>query len=243
MVKEVKKDVRTRGWCITVHDVDDDAYIAITNMFESDENCTYLIVGFEIAARTKAFHLQCYIYYTNPLRWNEMKNYIEEQGYSWHFEAQKAKKNVEAYAYCMEDGKYVEFGDRPRQGHRTDLQVIMHDIDAGRPEIEIAQNYFSQWCQYGKRFDAYRELIKPKYVTVMQWYDRLKPMQCMTKIRSYYDNYYIVKGFVDWIEICELVISGKYKTVFIPNLPGYGDYDTDDIGSDLFDDAVEDREL
>lgn len=49
-------------------------------------------------------------------------------GDRYRWDKQRAKKNVAAYCYCMEDGDYIEFGERPRQGHRTDLEVIKHDL-------------------------------------------------------------------------------------------------------------------
>lgn len=224
------KNTTARGWCLTVNNYTDDDMIDVWSMYEDDHNCTYLIIGYEEGSRTKQPHLQCYVYYTNTLRFSEIKKRAPE---GCHIEAQKASKNVEAYCYCMEDGSYIEYGDRPRQGHRTDLEVIKHDIEAGRPEKQIAQQYFSQWCQYGKRFDAYRDLIKPKYDTKIGWYDREKPMAQLRRIRDEYKNYFIVKDYIPWVEVTLIVLSSNYEYVFVPNMPGYADYQ-DDVEFALF---------
>lgn len=222
---ESKKEVRSRGWIFVVNNYTDDDLIHIHWMYENDWNASYIVIGYEKGSRSKQPHLQCYAYYNEALSWSKFKKIAP---LNCHIEAQKASKNVEAYCYCLKDGQYVEFGERPRQGHRTDLEVIKHDIEAGRPIRDIAQNYFAQWCQYGKRFDAYIDLIKQKYDTKLCWYDRTQPMSQLRIIKTEYVDYFIVKDVLPWLEICEICISGRYKTVFVPNFPGYSDY-MDDV--------------
>lgn len=229
MAKKDKKkvrdeDIKSRGWCFTVHAVDDDSRIAAISMYDCDDNATYLVMGDEICTRTDALHLQCYIYYGNALRWNEMKSRISERGYDWHFEPQRAKKNAEAYVYCFEDEKFIEIGYRPRQGNRNDLEAIKHDIQRGVEEKDIAHDYFSQWCQYRRAFTEYREIIKEKYDTKLCWYDRTQPMSQLRIITTEYRDYYIVRELIPWLDVCMLSISGKYRYIFVPNFPGYSDY-------------------
>lgn len=219
--KKDKKDVRSRGWIFVVQNWTDDDLIWIHWMFEDDWNATYLVIGFEEGGRARNPHLQCYIYYTNPLRWKEFKDRCVKD---CHIEGQKAKKNVEAYCYSMKDGEYIEFGERPRQGHRTDLEVIKHDIEAGRPMKEIAQYYFAQWCQYGKRFDAYIDLIREKYNTSLVIYDRNQAIRCMRLIGSTFRDYLLVSEYLDWLKIAQIVASGRYTYVFIPDFALYNDY-------------------
>lgn len=242
MTEEVDKKTRSRGWIIVIHSYDEDAEIAIANMYEMDDNASYLIVGYELASRTKAPHLQCYIYYTNAISWSKMRKHIKAQGYNWHFEYQKAKKNVEAYSYCMKDGQYVEFGERPRQGNRTDLEVIKHDIEAGRPDKEIAQKYFAQWCQYGRRFEMYRELRREKYATKVAVYEKEKAISHMRKIRTEYKDYHIVTQYIDWLEIANIVASGKFSVVFVPNIGAYSDYSSE-IDFTLIDHANQENNI
>jgi len=47
------------------------------------------------------------------------------------------------------------------QGARTDLELIQEAITDGAAELEIADNFFSQWVRYRKSFAHYR-LIKSK---------------------------------------------------------------------------------
>jgi hypothetical protein len=67
----------------------------------------------------------------------------------------------EAADYCRKDGEVVEFGSIRRQGSRTDLEEIRLALVSGASEREIAEQYFSQWIRYGKRFKEYQALIAP----------------------------------------------------------------------------------
>lgn len=149
---------RSRGWCLTVQSWDEDEQASVMSLFEEDHNCTYLIVGFEKAPRTGKEHMQCYVYYTNATSFKSIQKRLPGA----HIEPQKAKKNVEAYYYCMEDGDWVEFGERPRQGHRSDLAVITADICNKKKTMkDIAAKYPSQWCQYNRSL----KLLSDMFVT------------------------------------------------------------------------------
>ena len=40
--------------------------------------------------------------------------------------------------YCSKEGKLIEFGQRPRQGEKTDLQELKTQLDAGkRPLLKL----------------------------------------------------------------------------------------------------------
>lgn len=220
----MSKNVRSRGWCFTVNNYTDDDIAEVGSLYEDDNNCTYLIIGFEKGTRTKQPHLQCYIYYTEAVSWKTMHKLL----YPNHFEAQKATKNAEAYVYCMQNKpdkiSFFEYGERPRQGNRTDLEAIKYDILNGVSDKEIASSYFGQWCQYGKRFDAYREMMRPIINTKVLLYDPDQALTQFRKIRDDYYNYLIVTEMVLWTEVAKLVITGKYDYIFIPACPMYQEH-------------------
>jgi len=70
----------------------------------------------------------------------------------------------------MKDGNFYEIGERPRQGRRTDLDLIRFDIENGISDLEIAKKNFSQWCYHRRSFGAYRDLVS-KYDTQLVVYD------------------------------------------------------------------------
>jgi RNA helicase. len=60
----------------------------------------------------------------------------------------------------------MEFGrnsDKEKlQGARTDLREVQRELDEGASDATIAREHFSLWCQYGRRFTAYRDLVLSK---------------------------------------------------------------------------------
>lgn len=209
------KETRSRGWCFTVQNYDDDDLAYVSSLFEDNVQCTYLIIGFEHAPRTGTPHLQCYIYYTNAVNETTMMDLL----YGYHFEPQKAGKNVKAYVYCMEEYEYIEYGERPRQGHRTDLEVIKHDMHNGRPMTEISKEYFSQWCQYRRAFDDYKTLhkLEEKFDTSIVIYslkhNREARRQFFQDPEYSHDCLFINQ--YDLIDFWYVYYSGKYKYVFV----------------------------
>lgn len=217
-----KKETRVRGWCFTVQSHDDEAAQAVSTLFEEDVKCSYLIIGYEIAPRTKQPHLQCYAYYPNKITFEYIKQQLQEA----HIEPQKSKKNVAAYCYCMQEYQYVEWGDRPRQGNRTDLEVIKCDLLTKKNDLKgISKDYFSQYCQYKRPFEAFIDMhnIRPKYDTKLIVYDK----DTIRKIYTDYDPYYyfIYEDFYfGQYSLLHKYHSGLYKQIFVPNTPGIEDY-------------------
>jgi len=176
-------DKRSRGYCFTVNTYDDDDIARVMSLYEEDDNCTYLICGFEKAPKTGREHLQCYIYFTNAISWSRANKIL----FPWHVEIQKSKTNVASYCYCMEEGNYYEMGVRPRQGHRTDLEVIKYDLLGGKPTKDIALQYFSQWCQYRRAFNEFVEQHRHYNTSVVFYRDH--DIQCMDNIAKTYDPF------------------------------------------------------
>lgn len=187
-----KKNVRSRGWCYTVNNYTDDDLADCMSLYEDDESCTYHIIGFEKGSRNGVPHLQCYIYYNEAKSWDTMYKRLHPN----HFSAQKAKKNVSAYVYCMKDGNYFEQGTVPRQGNRTDLEAIRLRLEEGVSLKVIKKEYFNQWCQYRRAFDAYVEeennLKRKSPLLVI--YDR-EDADSIIASQEYYKGKYCVLDF------------------------------------------------
>lgn len=224
-------DKRSRGWCFTLQSWSIEDFSRAACLYEYDDNAEYLIVGFEIAPRTGREHLQCYIYYRNQVSFSQMKKRLP----GVHIEAQASATNVKAYCYCMEDHKYCEWGHRPRQGHRTDLEVIKHDLLSKKKDIKsISKEYFSQYCQYSRQFKQFVDMHNlEKFDTKIFVYDD----STISKIyKEYtddlhdsliYENSYYLKS-----ELLHKYYSGRYKYIFIPNMPGVEEID--EVDSTLY---------
>lgn len=108
-------DVRSRTWSYTINNYDDKTLNDVENFMSF---CKYAIYGKETAS-TGTPHLQCYSYSHNAISFSKMKAMFPTA----HLEKSKGSAE-ENFIYCSKDKEYKEFGIRPKQGKRTDLDEI-----------------------------------------------------------------------------------------------------------------------
>lgn len=199
---------RTRGYSITINNYTKNDIKKFKDLVKDD----YGIIGYEVGKEgTK--HMQCFAYFKNKKSFSTIKEAIPRA----HVEATNSTiaSNI---TYCMKDEDYEEIGVRPRQGKRTDLDVIKFDIKKNVLEKEIANKYFSQWCQYRKAFREFKELNN-EYDTVMVIYDAAntdsirKAAEYIRKPNSLHmDDYFVDKQLFAYF-------SKKYEYVIVPHRP------------------------
>lgn len=213
---------RSRGWCFTCNNYTDDDIARVM-----DVQCDYLIVGFEVGDEGTP-HMQGYFYVKNKYRFFEAKRQLYPK---FHIEIQKGTK-IEALTYCMEDLDYWEKGKRPRQGHRSDLDVIHYELKSGVPVSQIAEDYFSRWVQYNRSFDKYSNMVRkfdtkliayvPGFKSMQEIYRDYGPIERAVPDRDaqrhgmsllYTGSYYSES------ELFSIICSGYYKAVIIPTTP------------------------
>lgn len=205
---------KTRGWCFTINNFTLSDVASCMSAYEDDENTSYLIIGVEKAPRTGTKHIQGYIYYTNPVSFKYVKGWLPAGA---HIEPQQAKANVSAYCYCMEDGDYYEMGSRPRQGHRTDLEVIKNDLLEGVPMNKVSLQYFSQWCQYRKAFNEFQRMHS-KYDTVMISFDETDEFDVQNVMHEYNkDTDLLIQDMLYPLQIMMHYFSKSYRLIFVPS--------------------------
>lgn len=98
--------------------------------------CQYLVYGHEIAPTTGTPHLQGYIYFKNP---RSVKS-VRKQFDGCHIEPAKADA-IDNKEYCtkVDAENFVERGEIPRQGARTDIERVREQIEQGHGMRDIAQ--------------------------------------------------------------------------------------------------------
>lgn len=210
------KKTQSNGFCLTIQNYDKEDIEILESYYHNDYNCKYLIYGPE-KARTGTPHLQVYIYYTKKLNVGKVIKMFSP----WHVKAQKAKKNVNAYVYCMKDGEHVELGERPRQGHRTDLEAIKCDLKKGKSIRDISNEYFAQWCQYSRQFDRFKEMHKPLETKIIIYSDDPKYIIKQFDIMKKYQDKYVYPATPATVlthvsEILILKSQAKYQYIFLP---------------------------
>lgn len=205
---------RSRGWCFTVNNPTFDDFVDMTDIYESDSNCKYMILGFETAPRTGTFHFQGYVYFEEAIT-----DKTAAELFSPHYHTrQKAGKNVKAYAYCMEGGKYYEVGERPKQGHRTDLAVMLMDLKK-KPLDQVINEYPTQYMYHFRGIE--------KYIKAIADFDTRLVVYTSSTVRLVY-KYKTHNSFVvdneyaqSPMQVVHLLYSRKYDIVFIPNAYQY----------------------
>jgi len=125
-----------RAYVFTLNNYTDDAVASLDQI-----DCVYMVYGKEVAPETGTPHLQGYIYFKSRRAVKPVRKLLE----GCHVEAAKgsAEQNRE---YCTKDGNATERGEMPRQGTRSDLEVVKEIIVAGgtvADVIPVATSYQS----------------------------------------------------------------------------------------------------
>jgi hypothetical protein len=146
------------NWCWTWNNYPLNYKSCVENWYEMDL-VNYLICGEEIG-ESGTPHLQGFLQITKKRRMRALKRLLGIP--ELHLEKMKGTLD-EAISYCQkEGGEVLELGNLRRKGKRTDLEAIQESLKNGATELEIAEQYFSQWIRYGKRFKEYQDLLNPR---------------------------------------------------------------------------------
>lgn len=145
-------------WCFTNFDLS----------FNYDEYMTgtsavYIIVGREVCPTTKRLHDQGFVYFSGAR--TSIKNVAKELG---KCRVKMCDGNLDQNCdYCSKDEKVREFGIRPKQGNRTDLQAIRNSIMEGSVTVDdILCEHPDVYHQYGRTLHKLEDLyLRKKYKT------------------------------------------------------------------------------
>lgn len=154
-IKPRTNDKKRRDWSITAW---------IEPSFD-ELQMRYLVYGTEECPETGKIHYQTYVYFHNAKTFSSVLKYFK----SGENRIEQSKGNaIENIAYCTKDNKFKEFGERPKQGKRTDLEDIAKDISNGTKVDEIALNKPTLYHQYGRTLNKLEDLaMRNKYRTQM----------------------------------------------------------------------------
>jgi len=135
-----------RNYCYTLNNYTLEEYNALQTV-----ECKYQIIGKEIGEKGTP-HLQGFISFKSARSFNAVRKLMKR----WYIEPCKgnAESNIK---YCMKENNFIEIGESPRQGKRSDIKIAKEMAIAGKSMKEIVLEVNS--------FQAIRcaELVK-KYV-------------------------------------------------------------------------------
>lgn len=156
-IEMTKSDgTKSRGWVYTHHiDTDDiDQQLLILERLLSIDS-VYHIIAHEFGENGDTYHFQGFVYFKNARRFNSVKTMFLS---TTHIEAQKGTCTQSIY-YCMKEGVYFEYGERPQPGKRTDLHIIYKDIENGKSVFDIKRQYPVQYAHYFRTIDIYHQEV------------------------------------------------------------------------------------
>lgn len=149
---------RSRRYVFTLFWSGANAIISLRRLLGGRE-VKYGVFGREICPDTNRRHCQGYVIFNNARRPGGVRKFFGKSGLKPHVEIAKGNhaSNLE---YCKKDGDFEEFGKPPVPGHRSDLDDIKAQIEAGASERTIAEQHFSKWVVYRRSFSEYRRLLQ-----------------------------------------------------------------------------------
>lgn len=124
---------RQRNFCFTLNNYNDDDINSLKTL-----KCKYIIIGKEIAPTTGTEHLQGYFYLSNASTLKAViKRLKKTLGHArTHLEICKgtSEQNID---YCKKSQNFIEVGEPPEGGKRTDLAQIRDRLKSGEKPLDI----------------------------------------------------------------------------------------------------------
>lgn len=168
----------------------------------------YVCFQREHAPTTGFHHWQGYVYFDNPVRFSTVRGLL-----SRYFELEgnvlaargSAQQNRD---YCSKsesavEGSFLEIGDMPEQGKRSDLDEIAEAIQAGESVQSIALAHGSQFIRYAKGIKEYAATIScvprdPSVPCTVHWWFGPTGVGKSKKAFETYPDAYVKMGTNKW---------------------------------------------
>lgn len=139
---------------------------------EKDENqCKYLLYGREICPTTGKKHFQGFCYFFEKVSIAKAKKYLKIKNGWFQYAFCGLKEN---YDYCTKEGDFTEYGVKPEQGKRKDLNELKDDILNGKSVDDICCEMPVMYHQYGRTLNRIEGIwLRKQYrkwMTKGYWY-------------------------------------------------------------------------
>lgn len=123
--------------------------------------CQYLIYQTEECPTTKKRHNQGFIYFKNPILLTNVIKKLNKAHIEPCIDIQASIK------YCSKEETRIEgpfeFGERPAQGKRSDLDSLVEDMKSGKSLIELDEIHRPTIARHLKYYDRLNKILnKPK---------------------------------------------------------------------------------
>lgn len=180
---------RSRAWSFTLNNWRSLEFFNIVKTV----GYSYLIMGLEMGKKG-TMHLQGYVYFKDAKLGSKMQKLIPRA----HLEASRgtADDNIK---YCSKDGIFYEFGTRPRQGQRNDLQDICDMVLNKVPMITIATEHPGSFIRYSKGIEKLQSLVMTERTNKPTVYWIYGPTGCgKTRYATTISTSFYIKDHTQW---------------------------------------------
>lgn len=157
---------KTRLWCFSNFKLDFDY-----QKYLESSTASYIAYGAEICPTTGRPHHQGFVYFTGAR--GSIKNVAKELG---QCNVRMCKGNLDQNEdYCSKEGRLVEFGVKPKQGFRTDLESVASSILNDNLSVDrICVENPNLFHQYGRTLNKLEDIAMRKRfrteMTKCDWY-------------------------------------------------------------------------
>lgn len=143
-------NTRSRSWCLTHNNYTENDIIRLEAFLENQVE--YGIYGKEVG-ESGTPHLQLYFRMKNAKTFQKIKKLFPES----HIEVAKGN-DEQNFKYCSKQGDYKEYGQKSRQGYRTDLEGVKEEILLGKKVDEICLENPFLYHEYGRTFQKIEDI-------------------------------------------------------------------------------------
>lgn len=181
-----------RAWCFTLNNYEAE-YIPYLQEESIRSQCTYIIFGEEVGEQGTR-HLQGYIHFKRAVGLKKCRTIMPTA----HWEAAKGSAE-DNKKYCSKEGKAIEWGELPKQGKRSDIEMIREMIGNGASMADICQEATSyQSLRCGELMLKYKAMPKRVPPKVMWYWGKTGTGKTRTAFEEAGDDVWISGQSLRW---------------------------------------------
>lgn len=160
MQNDRNKRERVRCWIFTLNNYTEDEVAQVRDIMKSTSLVRLGFFGYEEGGETQTPHLQGYIAFVKPTRFNKVRKLLVRA--RWMNALPKSEQAN--FNYCSKDSNppFEMFGKRSQRGKRVDLMDIKEQIDSGVQVEKLWEESFSAMVRYRKAFREYADYTHSK---------------------------------------------------------------------------------
>lgn len=154
---------RVRNWCFTLNNPTQEERDALSAISARLPEFRYMVYQLE-EGEEGTQHLQGYIEFQRPMRFNTVKSMISPRV---HLERRRGTRD-QAREYCMKEDTRIEgpfeFGEWIPEitGFRADLERIRTDVKRGHTITQLWEDYYPTMVRYHKAIERFKEVVAPE---------------------------------------------------------------------------------